>query len=294
MPTRPEKYISPILFIFLILALSSCAHIPDLSSPEIDNLRSSAREGNAISQYRLGLRYTSGTGIWKNDSAAAEWFEKSANQGHTGAAYMLGISYYTGRGVTQNYKQATQWFKRAASQGHARAQYQLAAAYMNGQGVEKDQAWAARWYGKAANQNHTDAQFSLGVAFARGLGLPVHPLQACKWLLLADRSEHAQPLNEKIKKKVCDGLNSDQRRRAAQLADNWKPRRSAAQYTEQPTVFYIQYRLKELGYTPGYVDGYAGPKTETAIIQYLKDSGVPNRVSNKRLVSRLREVGLER
>lgn len=288
---RMEKYTSPAFLIILVLVLSACAHLPDLSSQEIKDLKQSAQAGNAISQYQLGLHYTSNTGIWKSDSTAAEWFEKAAVQGHADAAYMLGISYSTGRGVTQNYKQAAKWFERAAGRGQARAQYQLAAAYMNGLGVEKDQAWAARWYGKAANQGHPDAQFSLGVAFARGLGLPVHPLQACKWLKLAGRSASGQPTKDQVREKVCNGLSSNQQQRAIRLADNWKPRKTAAEYADQPTVFYIQYRLHGMGYAPGYVDGYKGPKTEGAISQYLRDSGVSSRLSNKRLVARLREAG---
>lgn len=288
---RAGGFRSLFLLLPVLLVLSACGHIPSLSSSEIAELKHQAEAGDPVSQYQLGLRYTSGTGVWKNNAQAVEWFEKSAYQGHADAAYMLGIDYYTGRGVAKDYRQAAQWFQRAAVQGHARAQYQLAAAYMNGQGVIEDQAWAARWYGKAANQGHSDAQFSLGVAFARGLGLPVHPLQACKWLVLAGRSGSDQPMHEKVRDKVCSSLTAVQRQRALRLADNWRPGVTVAGYTDQSTVFYIQYRLAKMGYDPGYVDGYKGPKTASAIDQYLKDSGLPKRVSNKRLVTRLREAG---
>jgi TPR repeat protein len=285
-----ERYAHRILLIILILTLSACNHLPGLSSPAADALKQKANEGDPVSQYQLGLRYSSGTGVWQSDSTAAEWFERAAIQGNADAAYMLGIDYYTGRGVAQDYFQASRWFEQAAEQGHPRAQYQLAAAYMNGQGIKRDQAWAARWYGKAANQGHADAQFSLGVAFARGLGLPVHPLQACKWLILADKSNTTQARQGAVKDKVCSGLKKDQQQRAEYLAKRWRPRAADTGYADSPTIFYIQYRLLQLGYKPGYADGFQGPQTDRAIDHYLKGSGISSRPSNKAIVNRLRKA----
>jgi len=288
--SKLERHTRRISVLILVLTLSACTHLPGLSSPAAAALRQKAYEGDPESQYQLGLRYSSGTGVWQSDSTAAAWFEKAAGQGNAEAAYMLGIAYYAGRGVAQDYVQASRWFEQAAEEGHPRAQYQLAASYMNGQGVKRDQAWAARWYGKAANQGHADAQFSLGVAFARGLGLPVHPVQACKWLILADKSDATQARQGAVKDRVCSGMEKDQRQRAGYLAKRWRPRAADTGYADSPTIFYIQYRLSQLGYKPGYVDGFRGPLTDHAIDQYLKGSGISGRPSGKAIVNRLRKA----
>lgn len=285
---RVKRWFCAATLIVLLLALSACTHLPGLSSPATSELEQRAEAGDPVSQYRLGLRYSSGTGVWQSDSTAAAWFERAAKQGNADAAYMSGIDYYTGRGVAQDYVQASRWFEQAAEQGHPRAQYQLGALYMNGQGVKRDQAWAARWYGKAANQGHADAQFSLGVAFARGLGLPVHPLQACKWLILAGKSNATQVRQGAVKEKVCGGLEKDQRQRAEYLAGLWRLRPVNTGYADPPTIFYIQYRLARLGYDPGYIDGFRGPTTDRAVESYIADSGISMKPYSKMLVERLR------
>lgn len=277
--TQPRLSWLPLtIAILLAILLSSCAYLPSVSSPAIADLTKSANAGDTESQFQLGMRYASGTGVWQSDSVSMTWLEKAASQGHADAAYLVGIGYYTGQGVGQDYHQAARWFQRAADKGQARAQYQLAAAYMNGQGVPRDQAWGARWYGKAAYQGHSNAQFSLGVAFARGLGLPVHPVQACRWLLEAARSTQFDDRKRAVKDKVCNGLSLSQRQRATQLADRWTPRPVDLGYTDPPTIFYIQYRLSRLGYHPGHPDGYWGPMTEQAGNRFLRDAGVPQGV----------------
>ncbi len=289
-PTVYYRLMVRTLIVVAALVLCSCANLSGFSSQSTDRLKQNALAGDAPSQYQLGLSYTSGTGVWQSDSAAATWFEKAAVQGHADAAYMLGISYLTGNGVAADDRQAVRWFERAANQGNARAQYQLGVAYMNGRGVEVDQAWAARWYGKAANQGHADAQYALGVAFARGLGLPVHPLQGCKWLTLAAKSGPTQTAPEQVRRKVCDGLRADRRQRAEYLASSWRPRKSIGRYSDQPTVFYIQHRLSQLGYDPGYVDGFRGAQTNRAIKRYAKDSVGAYGASNRDLVEQLRKT----
>jgi len=282
MKYRPFVFI---LAIFGTAMVSGCANLPphtDASS----QLQHSANQGDANSQYRMGLLYTSNPP--QDYAEAAKWFRKSAKQGNRDAQYMLGISYYVGRGIGRDDVLARNWFQRAAEQGHPRAQYQLGKIYMNGRSVPKERAWASLWYGKAAEQAHAEAQFSLGVAFARGLGLPINRVRSCQWLRLANRS--GQAMAGDLSRRICSALSSEQRKRAQHLANGWQARDHSF-YEDPPTIRYIQFRLQQLGYDPGYVDGVNGEQTRIAVASYLSASDTPVKdASMKSLVNSLRET----
>jgi hypothetical protein len=55
---RSERHARRISVIILVLMLSACTHLPGLSSPAVDALKKKAYEGDPVSQYQLGLRYS--------------------------------------------------------------------------------------------------------------------------------------------------------------------------------------------------------------------------------------------
>ena len=71
-------------------------------TPELKLMIQKAEEGDAESQYKLGLLYLEGNEIKKNDKLAAEFFQKAADQGHLDAQRKLAWCYLYGRGVKQN------------------------------------------------------------------------------------------------------------------------------------------------------------------------------------------------
>lgn len=79
--------------------------------------RKSAREGNAVSQTILGMRYTTGKGVPQCHQTALHWYQKAASQNHGDAQYLLGMSYANGAGTPLNYKMAFIWFSLAAANG---------------------------------------------------------------------------------------------------------------------------------------------------------------------------------
>ncbi|MCP3662933.1 MAG: sel1 repeat family protein [Gammaproteobacteria bacterium] len=256
------------------LVLSACSSLPDFQLPTIfdgdqhERLQQVADQGDANNQYRVGIRYFHGTEVDQDYGEAARWFEMAARQGHRDARYMLGIVYYTGAGVDQDHVQGVRWFKQAAESGQIRAQYQLGDAYMNGRGVKIDRPWGARWYGRAARLDHSEAKFSLGIAYAKGLGLPKSSYQASKWLSLA--AEVDVPLAVEAKDKLVSRLSESQQKRVASWAARWKPMDKLSAYKDQATIIYLQYRLKQLGYDPGFADGIAGLKTHAQTERFLK------------------------
>ena len=105
-----------------------------------------ANQGQAAAQYQLGLLYSNGQGVPKDDAQARQWYEKAANQGHPLAQVNLGGLYDYGRGGTQDFRMAVRWYLRAANQGNELAQQRLGLLYERGDGVPKDFVQAYMWY----------------------------------------------------------------------------------------------------------------------------------------------------
>jgi TPR repeat protein len=76
-----------------------------------------AEQGDAKSQYNLGVMYSNGQGVSKDYAEAVKWCRKAADQGYADGQYNLGVMYYLGKGVPKDYVQAYMWFDLAAEQG---------------------------------------------------------------------------------------------------------------------------------------------------------------------------------
>lgn len=136
---------------------------------------------DSYSQYYIGMLYSEGKGVRRDDSEAVKWFRKAAEQGHADAQHYLGVSYHYGIGATRDYSEAVKWYHKAAEQGHAAAQYSLGYMYERGYGVPKDYSEAARWHHKAAEQGYATAQYKLGSMYENGHGVPKDYSEAVKW-----------------------------------------------------------------------------------------------------------------
>jgi len=131
----------------------------------VDQFGKAAEQGYAPAQNNLGLMYTRGLGVAKDDAEAVSWYRKAAEQGYAPAQNYLGLMYQNGQGVAQDDAEAVGWYRKAAEQGYAPAQNDLGTMYLKGQGVAQDEAQAVSWYRKAADQGYGPAQ---GILFALG------------------------------------------------------------------------------------------------------------------------------
>ena len=113
-----------------------------------------AKQGNANTQYNLGIMYNNGRGVPQDFAEAVKWYRKAAEQGMAEAQVNLGVMYmyYNGHGVPQDLAEAVKWNRMAAEQGDAGAQYNLGVMYDNGQGVPQDYAQAHMWFNFAASR----------------------------------------------------------------------------------------------------------------------------------------------
>lgn len=130
-----------------------------------------AKAGDPEAQYIIGMLYTQGHGVWRNNTQAAQWLQLSAAQGRAEAQEALGRLYHDGVGVPKDPAQAQQLFEAAAKQGLAAAQYDLGVLYAAGDGVPQDLQQAARWFEPAAKQNFAAAQYNLGLLYQNGQGV---------------------------------------------------------------------------------------------------------------------------
>lgn len=105
-------------------------------------LEPSAKSGDAVAQFYLGLRYKLGQGVAKNPTQAFAWFKKSADQGVKEAQLNVGQMYASGEGVQQDINSAKNYLMKSAKQGENKASYVLAMLEER----NKNYATAYQWY----------------------------------------------------------------------------------------------------------------------------------------------------
>jgi TPR repeat protein len=271
--TRHVRSAWPIVFALLVTALTGCVTSgnPIEDWRTTDALKTQAEAGDTESQYLLGMRYTNGRGVFRDDVTAVDWFRRAAASGHADAQFMLGAAYAAGRGVPSDARRAIAWYRKAAEQGQARAQSRLGDVYLHGHEVPADRMWGARWTGMAAEQGHAEAQFQLAALHSQGLGVPRSWFSAVVWLQRAEQagiSEAAAGLAT-ARSKLADA----DYRAALARADKWSPTPRLRGVANRPTLLYVQHALNRLGFNAGYPDGILGPLTKDAIERYRQSRG---------------------
>ncbi|MCX5831033.1 MAG: tetratricopeptide repeat protein [Deltaproteobacteria bacterium] len=123
-------------------------------------LKALAEQGDAASQFNVGLIYYSGQGVSRDYLEALNWFSKAALQGHTIAQYNIGYMYEKGEGTPQDYVEAAKCYRQAAERGYQLAQYNLGYMYEKGQGVLPDEIQALKWYNLASIQGEAKAKMA--------------------------------------------------------------------------------------------------------------------------------------
>ncbi len=119
-------------------------------------------------------------------TALAEW-QPLAEEGDASSQYGLGLLYGNGFGVAMDDALALRWYGLAAQQGHAGAQCNLGVIHMNGWGVPMNEIVASRMYLMAAEQGVTEAQIALGVIYSADYSPLYNKEEAYKWFSIADR-----------------------------------------------------------------------------------------------------------
>jgi len=111
------------------------------------NLKPLAEKGMSMAQHDLGVLYSKGQGVARNDAVAARWFRRAAEGGHTNAKYLLGTMYFHGRGIPQDFVAAHMWLSLAADRGSRQAADELkrVARRMNAAQLREAQNKKVEW-----------------------------------------------------------------------------------------------------------------------------------------------------
>ena len=215
------------LLALVVGTLVGCQTIRDFwpSSPTSE-LEKRAERGDAVSQYRLGLRYTNGRGVEQDYSAATRWLIRAADQGHMDAQYLAGVNYASGRGVEVNHLRAASFFEKAAERGHPGAMLSFGVFRASGMGVSKDSASAWTWLELAAQQNEAQAA--------------------------------------ELRDRIARSLTTSELNRGRRQASAWRVTQNEV-FADRPTVRYVQRSLNRLGFRAGPEDGVLGFSTRHAI-----------------------------
>ena len=142
---------------------------------------SAAGQGDAGSQFNVGLMYEQGIGVGKDEMQAVDWYRKAAGQGVSSAQYNLAVLYENGRGTAVDFAQANAWYRKAAEQGDAFAIGNLGMLFVRGEGVKQNKiAGVALLMVSATMDGSPGNRARQNLATTRGLTTPM--IQAAQQL----------------------------------------------------------------------------------------------------------------
>ena len=167
------------------------AYTSDDYTTALKEWRASADQGEARSQYGLGLLYDLGRGVQVDPAQAAKWYALAAAQNVPDAQSNLGLLYAEGRGVPKDMARADQLWLDAGKGGNVEAQFNLGLSYYRGEGVPKSYPDAAGWFQKAAEGGSVDGQYAIAEMYRIGRGVPKNLGEARKWFTKAANAGNA-------------------------------------------------------------------------------------------------------
>ena len=149
--------------------------------------KTAAEKGDASCQNLMGVLYSRGRGVPKNEAEAANWFRKAAEQGHPQACFNLGRAYQFGHGVKASDEEALKWYGKAAAQHLPEAEFAVGLLT-----VDRNPREGMKWIRKAARQGLPGAEGFLGIAYDKGVDVKQNERTALKWYLLG--ANHGDPI----------------------------------------------------------------------------------------------------
>ena len=100
-----------------------------------------AEHGAADAAYNIGVMYSKGDGVIKNEAKAVEWYRRAAELCNGSYCNYVGSLYFNGTMVRQDEAEAAKWFKRAVALGWKEGMLNLALCYL-GRGLPVNYLWA--------------------------------------------------------------------------------------------------------------------------------------------------------
>jgi TPR repeat protein len=174
-----------------ILLLSLALLVPGLPAQAdasfFHYLVESARQGEAESQFILGMTYCDGwEGVVRAGTVTARWCELAAELGDKRPEFVFGLLQRGQERVKPDRVEAIKWLTAAADQGDDYARVILGEMLLEGDGVPADWRHGVEWMRKSAAAGFAPAQFRLGIVYLIGdATTPKNPVEALAWFIVA-------------------------------------------------------------------------------------------------------------
>lgn len=161
----------------------------------VEKVRYFAENGNPDAMNMLGIMYSQGDIIEKDDRKAFKWCYRAAEAGNPFGMSNVAYSYRYGVGVKKNISQAVEWYNKAIDADNTHAMCELAAMYRDGDNLKKDEEKALGLFQRAAEADDVDAMTALGSMYYRGEGTKKNLKLAYKWTLKAAEAGNISAMN---------------------------------------------------------------------------------------------------
>ena len=260
--------------------------------------RKSAEQDHPEGQLNLGRMYRGGLGIERDERRAAYWYRAAAGQGVAAAQFFLGVMHESGRGVERDPVKSWLWFSLAADQGDEDARFRrdrLGAAL--GDEERASAEGALRGYREAkgglgpepSREDEGEGPAPAGTAAGASPSPPqpsapavrgdplVFRIQGALADLGYDPGERDGDAGSRTRDAIRQFEIDHRFRPRGRLDERTLHRLRDALETGRPAasvIREIQTRLQQLGYSPGAVDGQAGPRTARAVEAFQRARGV--------------------
>jgi len=136
--------------------------------------------------------YFDGIGTPFNSLDGVKWLTAAAEQDHHDAQFTLGMLFSNGRYLQKNEGQAFRWSLRAAENGNLMAHFTVGTFYMQGTGTEVNPALGIEWHKKAATLGLAESQYMLSVIYDTGIGGDKNMAESLIWLKQAAKNNHPE------------------------------------------------------------------------------------------------------
>ncbi|KOS19164.1 Protein sel-1 -like protein 1 [Escovopsis weberi] len=156
-----------------------------------DNVKKAVEKPASKAAGYLGRMYLRGDGVAQNFDRARFWFERGISQGDAMSQYGLGLMLLHGHGGTENVMKAIELLKASADQDYAPAQVQMGQLYLD-QGGQDDVRIANNYFELAVRYGHIEASYYLAELIYHGLGRERHCNTAANYY--KNVAEKAEPL----------------------------------------------------------------------------------------------------
>lgn len=169
-----------VVLLWLVLACFSLGQSAAGAAEEMTaaELLQSCDDGDSGACDELGLRLHNGTGVRKDDKAAAAMHQRACDGGDAIGCNNLGWHYDVGSGVPKNKPRAASLYGRSCDGGFAKGCANLAGMKDAGDGIAVDKLRAAELYARACDAEDARGCSQLAYMNYTGDGIAADPAKA--------------------------------------------------------------------------------------------------------------------